>query len=428
VHTRAYREIGVTVETTTLETGLRIVTDSDTSVETTALGIWVGAGTRHETLEVNGISHLLEHMAFKGTAKRTAYDIAEQMDNVGGQINAYTSRDHTAYYAKVLKEDQPLALDILSDILLNSTMDAEEFAREQKVVVQEIFQAEDTPDDIVFDRFQATAYPGQAIGWPVLGTVDSVNGLTAENLRDYMSANYTCGDIVVSAAGRVDHEVFVKSVAQSFAGLPEGDGPALTTAKYAGGDVRESRSVEQLHFLIGFDGVGYHDPDYYPLSALSVLFGEGMSSRLFQEVREKRGLAYSVFSSASACDDSGLFTVYAGTGPEQTDELVSVLCDEIKKMSDGVSDEEVSRAKAQLKSGLLMGLESPGSRCVQRARQILVYGRPLETDEIIKKIDRIDAAAILAAAQRLFGSTPTIAALGQIDRLGDYGSIASQLT
>lgn len=428
MHTRGYREIGVTVETTTLETGLRIVTDSDTSVETTALGVWVGAGTRHETLEVNGISHLLEHMAFKGTAKRTAYDIAEQMDNVGGQINAYTSRDHTAYYVKVLKEDQPLALDILSDILLNSTMDAEEFAREQQVVVQEIFQAEDTPDDIVFDRFQATAYPEQAIGWPVLGTVDSVNGLTAENLRDYMSANYTCGDIVVSAAGRVDHEAFVKSVAQSFSGLPEGDGPALTTAKYAGGDVRESRSVEQLHFLIGFDGVGYHDPDYYPLSALSVLFGEGMSSRLFQEVREKRGLAYSVFSSASACDDSGLFTVYAGTGPEQTDELVSVLCDEIKKMSDGVSDEEVSRAKAQLKAGLLMGLESPGSRCVQRARQILVYGRPLETDEIVKKIDRIDAAAISAAAQRLFGSTPTIAALGQIDRLGDYGSIASQLT
>jgi len=158
------------------------------------------------------------------------------------------------------------------------------------------------------------------------------------------------------------------------------------------------------------------------------LFGEGMSSRLFQEVREKRGLAYSVFSSASACDDSGLFTVYAGTGPEQTDELVSVLCDEIKKMSDGVSDEEVSRAKAQLKAGLLMGLESPGSRCVQRARQILVYGRPLETGEIIKKIDRIDAAAISAAAQRLFGSTPTIAALGQIDGLGDYGSIISQLT
>lgn len=418
----------MSVQVTTLDTGLRVVTDSDTAVETTALGVWVGAGTRHETLDVNGISHLLEHMAFKGTSSRSAYDIAEQMDNVGGQINAYTSRDHTAYYAKVLKEDQPLALDILSDILLNSTMDDEEFAREQQVVVQEILQAEDTPDDIVFDRLQATAYPDQALGWPVLGTVESVNKLTAENLRTYMGANYTCGDVVISAAGRVDHDTFVESVSNAFSGLREGEGPGLATATYAGGDVRESRSVEQLHLVLGFDGVGYHDPDYYPLSALSVLFGEGMSSRLFQEVREKRGLAYSVFSSASACDDSGLFTVYAGTGPDQTDELVSVLCDEIKKMSDGVSADEVSRAKAQLKAGLLMGLESPGSRCVQRARQILVYGRPLETHEIITKIDAIDAAAISAAAQRMFASKPTVAAVGQIDRLGAYDAITAKLS
>ncbi|MFL2771199.1 MAG: M16 family metallopeptidase [Rhodospirillaceae bacterium] len=415
-------------QVTTLDTGLRIVTDLDATVETTALGVWVGAGTRHETLELNGISHLLEHMAFKGTAKRNARDIAEQMDNVGGQINAYTSRDHTAYYAKVLKGDLSLALDILSDILLNSIMDAEEFSREQQVVVQEILQAEDTPDDIIFDRLQSTAYPNQPLGWPVLGTIDSVRGLTAEHLRAYMRTNYTSGDIVVSAAGRVDHDTFVESVTQAFSGLIPGEGPSISRAQYTGGDVRESREIEQLHLALGFDGVSYHDPDYYPLAALSVLFGEGMSSRLFQEVREKRGLAYSVFSSANACEDSGLFSIYAGTGPDQTDDLVYVLCDEIKKMSDGVSDNEVSRAKAQLKAGLLMGIESPGSRCAQSARQILVYGRLLKTAEIIRKIDSIDADLIASVAEKLFSSKPTVAAVGQVGRLGSYETITDMLS
>lgn len=404
------------------------MTDPVPSVETVAVGVWVAAGTRHETPEVMGISHLLEHMAFKGTVKRSAYDIAEQMDNVGGQLNAYTSRDHTAYYAKVLKEDLSLAVDILSDILLNATMDDEEFAREQQVVVQEILQSEDTPDDIVFDRLQSTAYPGQALGWPVLGTVDSVNRMTPDNLRNYMGRNYTSGDIVVSASGRVDHDEFVRTVADAFSGLTKGDGPSATAARYVGGDVREMRPVEQLHLVLGFDGVGYHHEDYYPLSALSVLFGEGLSSRLFQEVREQRGLAYSVFSSTNACEDSGLFTIYAGTGPEQTHELVDVLCDEIKKMADGATEEEVTRAKAQLKAGLLMGLESPGSRCVQRARQILVYGRLLDTDEIIQKVEGVDSAAILKATQSLFSTTPTIAAVGQIDQLGSYDGIRAKLS
>ncbi len=417
----------MTVQTTTLDSGLRIVTDPVPSVETVAVGVWVAAGTRHEALEVNGISHLLEHMAFKGTKKRTAYDIAEQMDNVGGQLNAYTTRDHTAYYAKVLKEDLGLAVDILADILLNSTMDEDEFAREQQVVVQEIYQAEDTPDDIVFDRLQATAYPDQALGWPVLGTVDTVTRMQADDLRSYLRTNYTSGDIVVSASGRVDHDAFVALAAEAFAGLPPGPGPSSVTAHYGGGDVRETRPIEQLHLVLGFDSVGYHDPDYYPISALSVLFGEGLSSRLFQEVREKRGLAYSVFSSQNACDDSGLFTLYAGTSREQTGELVNVLCDEIRKMTDGASEDEVARAKAQLKAGLLMGLESPGSRCVQRARQLLVYGKTLGAQELIARIDAIDAAAIAGAAQRIFATTPTLAAIGQIQELGSYEDIQAAL-
>ena len=416
------------MQMTTLDNGLRIVTDPVPSVETTALGVWVAAGTRHETAEVNGISHLLEHMAFKGTQRRTALQIAEEMDNVGGQLNAYTSRDHTAYYAKVLKEDTPLALDILSDILLHSTMDEEEFGREQQVVVQEIYQAEDTPDDIVFDRLQATAYPDQALGWPVLGSVETVNALTADHLRTYMQDNYRCGDIVVSASGRVDHDQFVQQIESAFKKLRPGDGPNLTKAEYVGGDVRESRPVEQLHLVLGFNGVGYHDPHYYPLSALSVLFGEGMSSRLFQEIREKRGLVYSVFSSLGACDDSGLFSIYAGTGPEQTEELVKVLCEEIKKISENIADEEITRAKAQLKAGLLMGLESPGSRCVQRARQILVYGKPLETQEIIDKVESVDRTTVVSAAQTIFSTTPTVAAVGQIGHLDSYDAIISRMS
>ena len=231
------------MQMTKLDNGLRVVTDPVPSVETTALGIWVAAGTRHETAEVNGISHLLEHMAFKGTERRSALQIAEEMDNVGGQLNAYTSRDHTAYYAKVLKEDTPLALDILSDILLHSTMDEEEFDREKQVVVQEIYQAEDTPDDIVFDRLQAKAYPDQALGWPVLGSVETVNALTADQLRTYMGDNYRCGDVVVSASGRVDHNQFVEQIESAFESLRPGDGPSLTKADYVGGDVRESRPV-----------------------------------------------------------------------------------------------------------------------------------------------------------------------------------------
>lgn len=416
------------VQVTTLPNGVRVITDPMPSVETVALGVWVAAGTRHETIEVNGISHLLEHMAFKGTARRSAYQIAEEMDNVGGQLNAYTSRDHTAYYAKVLKDDLPLAVDILSDILLNSVMDEEEFERERQVVIQEIFQAVDTPDDIIFDYLQETAYPDQPIGWPVLGTVDSVNGITASALKDYMGRNYTAKDVVISASGKVDHENLVRLVGDAFSALPTGNGPSSPEARYVGGERREARPIEQLHLTMAFDGVSFHDPDFYPAACLSVLFGEGMSSRLFQEIREKRGLAYSVFSSTNACDDSGLFTLYAGTGPEQAGEMVATLCDEIKRMTEGASEDEISRARAQLKAGLLMGLESPGSRCSQRARQLLVYGRLIEADEIIADVEAVDAAAIRRAAERLFSTVPTISAVGRIEELDGYDVIRTRLS
>ncbi len=417
----------MSVEVTTLPSGLRVVTDRMDSVETIAVGAWVAAGTRHETADVNGISHLLEHMAFKGTARRTAQAIAEEMDNVGGQLNAYTSRDHTAYYAKVLKEDLALAVDIISDILLNPAMDPEELAKEQHVVVQEIYQADDTPDDIIFDHFQAAAFHNQPMGWPVLGKENVVRSITPSRLKAYLATNYAADNMVVSAAGAVDHQVFVKLVEQAFAALPKRAGVSETKAIYVGGGFREARDLEQVHLALGFDGLPFDDADFYNLGALSTLLGEGMSSRLFQEIREKRGLAYTVFSSTQSFSDCGLVTIYMGTGPEDVPQLIPVLCTEIKKAADGVSADEVKRARAQIKAGILMSLESPGSRCSQRARQIMIYGRPLTTAEVIAKVEGVDAVGIARTAGRIFSTAPTFAALGNLKTLEEFDAIKSRL-
>ena len=417
----------MSVHLTTLPSGLRVVTDRMTSVETVAVGVWVAAGTRHETADVNGISHLLEHMAFKGTARRTAQMIAEEMDNVGGQLNAYTSRDHTAYFAKVLKEDLSLAVDMLADILLNSAMDAEELAREQHVVVQEIYQADDTPDDIIFDHHQATAFPDQPMGWPVLGKEPVVRAITAERLKAHMAGNYAADTMVVSAAGNVDHDVFVALVETAFASLPRTSAVNEVPSLYRGGDFRQTRKLEQIHLVLGFGGLSYADPDYYNLAALSTLLGEGMSSRLFQEIREKRGLAYAVYSSTQSFSDCGLFSIYLGTGRDDLPKLIPVLCGEIKKVAAGIADDEVKRARAQIKSGLLMSLESPSSRCAQRARQMMIYGRPLTTAEVIAKVEDVNAAGIVRTAERVFASAPTLAALGELKSLEKLDAIRARL-
>ena len=415
------------VQLTTLPNGLRIITDPMPSVEPVATGIWVAAGTRHETKDLNGISHLLEHMAFKGTERRSAQDIAEEMDNVGGQLNAYTSRDHTAYFAKVLKEDTGLAVDVLSDILLHPSIDEEELAREQYVVVQEIYQASDTPDDIIFDHFQETAFPDQPMGWPVLGTEEIVKSMTPSALKSYMTRHYAADSMVVSASGAVDHDAFVDLVEKSLAGLPAKTSVEELPGRYGGGDYRESRPLEQAHLVLGFAGVPFDDDDFYNLAALSTLLGEGMSSRLFQEIREKRGLAYTVFSTTQSFSDTGLFSIYAGTGRDDVPELIPVLCDEITKVTQSVSDAEVARARAQLKAGILMSLESPSSRCAQRARQVLVYGRPLEAAEVIERVEAVTGAGIAAAAGRIFSGAPTLAALGQLEKLESFDAIRKRL-
>ncbi len=415
------------IRVTRLDSGLTVVTDPMGAVESASLGVWVEAGTRDEPATLNGVSHLLEHMAFKGTGRRSAQDIAEEMDAVGGHLNAYTARDHTAYYAKVLKEDTGLALDVISDILQHSIFDAEELAREQAVVVQEIGQALDTPDDIVFDHFQAPAYPDQPLGRPVLGTAETVRAMRRDTVFDYMAGHYSAPNMMLAAAGRIDHDRLVEAAAKAFPDLPEARPRDNAAPVYAGGDFRQESDIEQVNLVMGFDGLAYEDPDHYAAAMLSTLLGGGMSSRLFQEVREKRGLVYSIYSFTSSYTDGGLFGIYAGCGEGDVTELIPVVCDEIVAVTDGVGEAEMARARAQLKASILMSLESTSSRCELLARQMAVHGRPVPVEEVVAKIVAVTTDDVARVARRLFASVPTIAAIGPLSRLESYDSIRARL-
>ncbi len=416
-----------TVRITRLDNGLTVVTDPMDHVATASVGAWVATGSRHERAAVNGVSHCLEHMAFKGTHRRDAQAIAEEIEDVGGFMNAYTSRESTAFYAKVLKEDVPLAVDIIADLINNATLDADELAREREVIVQEIHQADDTPDDVVFDHFQSTAYPDQPVGWPVMGSVEVVrNNLSRDVLADHLRNHYHPGRLVISAAGNVDHDHVVGLAKRHFADRPTATPAPYQPAGYTGGDYREARDLEQVHLILGFQGVGFRDPDFYSASVLSVLLGGGMSSRLFQELREKRGLAYTVHAFAAPFEDDGLFGVYAGTGEREAQELIPVMCDEIAGIADSVTDAEIERARAQFRAGLLMGLESTSNRCEQLARQMMVYGRPVPTDEMVANINAVDRDAVRRVARRLFATRPTLTALGPLGGVEGYDRLAGR--
>ena len=417
----------MTVRLTVLANGLTVASDAMPEFETAAIGVWVDAGARHEEPEVNGVAHMLEHMAFKGTEKRTARQIAEQIEAVGGHLNAHTSREHTAYYARVLKEDVGLAVDILADILQHPTFDAEELERERAVVIQEINHARDTPDDLVFDHLQEVAFPDQPMGRPILGTPKLVNGFRRATLANYMAKHYRAPRMVMAAAGRVEHAALVELAEAAFGELSPDIQRAKAAARYRGGDRREARKLEQAHLALCFAGVAFEDPDYYPAQVLSVVLGGGMSSRLFQEVREKRGLAYSVFSFSASYADGGLFGIYAATAEDKIEDLLPVICDEAQKVTLDVDEEETSRARAQLKAGLMMAMESSAVRCEQLGRQIQIYGRPIPSSEVIARIDAVDAGAVRKLAARIVRSSPpALAAIGPIARLENYETIAAR--
>jgi predicted Zn-dependent peptidase len=410
-----------------LANGLRVATDRIDTVDTVSLGIWVDVGTRHEPAEVNGVAHFLEHMAFKGTRRRSALAIAEEIEAVGGHLNAYTSRESTAYYAKVLKEDVPLAVDVLADILQNSTFEPEEMERERTVILQEIGQANDTPDDIVFDHFQECAYPDQAMGRPVLGKPEIIRKIERETVIDYLRSHYGARRMVLAAAGNLDHDRIVGLADNLLGGLPAERPATSEPARYAGGDRREQRDLEQLHLVLGFPGVVLGDPDYYAASVLSTAFGGGMSSRLFQEIREKRGLVYTIHSFVHGYRDGGLFGIYAGTGEAEVAELVPAMCNEVIRLDDGLTPVELNRAKTQMRAGLLMSLESTSARCEQLAQHLLIHGTPFDPVEIVRHIEAVDGDAVRRVLARWRSAPPTLAALGPLSSLEAFDRVRDRL-
>ncbi|ODS94459.1 MAG: peptidase M16 [Devosia sp. 66-14] len=407
---------------------MTVLTDDMPHLESASLGIWVKAGSRSETEAEHGISHMLEHMAFKGTTTRDALEIASTIENVGGDLNAATSVEHTGYFARVLKEDVALSADILSDILQNSQFEQHELDREQQVIVQEIGAARDNPDDHVFDLFQQAAYPDQAIGRTILGTVESVNSFGPDSIRAYMERNYVGDHMVLCAAGNVDHDALVDIANNRFHDLKPTGAPPPDKAAYVGGEQRLVSEHEQAHIVLGMEGRAYNSDGFYAVQILASILGGGMSSRLFQEVREKRGLCYSVYAFHWAFADSGIFGVAASTGEDEVAELLPVVLDELRKATETISDEEVIRVRNQIRAGLLMSLESPSSRAGQLARQQILWGRTIPLQETVERINRITADRVKQIARQIFeAGKVSLAGIGPVAKLPDYRDIAAQL-
>jgi predicted Zn-dependent peptidase len=418
----------MSVEVTHLPSGLSVVTDRMPHLESASLGVWIGCGSRDEQADEHGISHLLEHMAFKGTRRRSARQIAEEIEAVGGDLNAATSVESTAYYARVLKADVPLALEVLSDILSEPAFDPGELKREQNVIVQEIGATEDTPDDLVFDRLQETAFPKQAVGRSILGTPETVRSFDPARLRAYLTRHYRAPDMIVAAAGAIEHAAIVAEVEKRFTGFAGPAAPEPEAAHFRGGNRVENRDLEQVHIALALQGVPVRDPQLHSLQVFTNALGGGMSSRLFQEVREQRGLCYTINAFHMPYSDMGLFALYAGTDEADAPELMRVVIDEIANAAETLSETEVARSKAQLKAGLLMALESSEARVGQLARQMMTYGRPVPLEEIVAKVDAVTVETARAAGRMLIGrSAPAIAALGPGAGLASTVAIAESL-
>lgn len=417
----------MSVQITRLSNGFRVVTEHMPGLQSASVGIWVGAGGRHETSEQNGIAHFLEHMAFKGTARRSALQIAEEIEDVGGYINAYTSREVTAYYARVLKDDVPLAVDLIADIVLNPVFDAREIEVERGVILQEIGQALDTPDDIIFDWLQEAAYPEQPMGRTILGPTERVSSFDKADLKQFVGQNYGPGQMILSAAGAVDHDAIVRLAETLFAHLPAQPQATPEISRFQGGEARHLKTLEQAHVAIGFAQPGYRDDEIYTAQIYASVMGGGMSSRLFQEAREKRGLCYTIFASVGAYSDTGLLTVYAGTAGEDVDDLARLTMDELKRSADDMTEAEVARARAQMKSGMLMGLESPSSRAERLARVVAIWDRAPPLSEVVERIDAVDAAAVRAHAGRLTDAALALALYGPINGAPDAETLRARL-
>jgi predicted Zn-dependent peptidase len=419
----------MSVVQTRLANGLTVVSHAMPEVETVSLGVWVGAGSRSEGDGEHGVAHFLEHMAFKGTKSRSARDIAEQIEAVGGDLNAATSVESTAYYARVMRGDLPLALDILSDILLNPRFAGEEIARERDVILQEIAASMDSPDDIAFDLSQEAAYPDQALGRPILGTVDSVSSFRRPHFASYLASHYRAPNMVLAAAGAVDHSALVAEATRQLGGLESGEAPSPAGAVYRGGVRRAEKPFEQTHVVLAFEAPHYGHPDYFTAQIVAGALGGGMSSRLFQEVRERRGLCYAIYAFSSGLADSGLFAIHAACGPDRAHDLFSVVRSElIAAAEEGFRADEIARVKAQIKMALVASLESSGARAEQLARQLLMFGRVLTIKEWIEKVEQVEAGEMQALVERLLGSPLSLATVGPILHVARFEAVAEKFT
>ncbi|MGH6817091.1 MAG: M16 family metallopeptidase [Hyphomicrobiaceae bacterium] len=416
-------------EITTLANGLRVVSHTMPHLETFALGLWVGAGARHETLPEHGISHLLEHMAFKGTARRTARRIAEEIEEAGGGINAATGLESTAYFARALKGAEAVVLDIMADILQNSLLSEEDLTRERDVILQEIAGIADSPEELVFELAQNAAFPDQAVGRPIIGTPDSIARLGARELGNFLAEHYTAPRIVLAAAGAIVHDTLVRHAEALFGGFKPGAECTAEPARYAGGSRASEKPFEQCHLVLNFAGPSYLDPHFYTAQIFSGLFGGSASSRLFQEVRENRGLCYAISSTAWGLADAGIFGIHAATGTKAMGELVDVIGHELTKAaSQRPGEAEVARAKAQFKAGTLMSLESSSARTEQMASQLLALGRLIPREETVARIDAVTPEAVRALAERVVtGAPPTAAVVGAGRRSQQYAEQAARL-
>ncbi|MBI1326811.1 MAG: insulinase family protein [Alphaproteobacteria bacterium] len=417
----------MSIQISTLSSGLRIITDPIDNVESVAIGIYAAVGTRHEDMPENGIAHMVEHMLFKGTPTRSAKDIVDIIEGAGGHMNAYTSREVTSYHIHCLKEQAPLALEILSDMVQNPTMPEDEISRERNVILQEIGMVNDSPDELVFDLFQENAFPGQALGAPILGRENIIRALSREQMMHYVQTHYAADNIVVSAAGNVCHDDIVLWAEKFFRNLPEKHSSGTTAARYKGGEMRIERKLEQAHIVLGFEGMGRDSKRVDAVRALSMVLGGGMSSRLFQEIREKRGLAYSVYSFQYPYADSGLFGIYAGTDPERLQELVPAITDVLRGLADTLADEEIVKAKTLMRSNFLMSRESMMTRADQQAKHLLHFGKALDVQKRLQKIEALDRHAIIQAANDIFVRPPTLTALGPVSALEPYDKIEKRL-
>ena len=398
-----------------LPNGVVVLTEAVPSAETVSVGVYVAAGSSNETAENNGVAHYLEHMAFKGTRRRTALDIAREVENVGGYTNAFTDRETTAYYLKMMPEDMGLGIDILSDILLNSTFEQEEMERERGVILQEIGMYQDNPSSAVYDVLQRTAFKDQPMGRDILGTVETVGQMNQNHLRGFIDTFYGSDTLVVSGSGVIDHDKFVTDLSKVFCDLNEKKPKVADMPKYIGGLALDKRdALEQAHIALAYEGPSYEDDDYYAARVWATALGSGMASPLFQEVREKRGLAYSADSFIDVYKKSGLFGVYAGTSPKDVSELMKVLKEELSKASDTLKEEELERAKTQMKAGIKMSLESSDSRMERIANGWLIYGREVPIEEVVAGIDSITMAQACGAGKRILSTPQTLAGVGPI--------------